>query len=83
MTDRITWDRVETRARNVNRRLEMRGSSKRVGVQRRNGHVCLDEIREADGATLNLITAGTKREIADGLWWMMKGIDLVHDRPTI
>jgi hypothetical protein len=73
--ERITMEQVETRARNVNTRLVNRGSSYRVSVEGRNGYIALDEIRASDGATINTIRTGTKREIADGLWWMMRGID--------
>lgn len=73
--ERITIKHVEARCENVNRRLEARGSLYRWEVQGRNGHVCLDRIRDEDGATLATIRVGSKREISDFLHAAIVGMD--------
>ena len=73
--ERMTYDTVQKRADNVNRRL--RPNARKVVPERRNGHVGLDECR-TDGAVLRTITVGTTREIAEFLHAMMVGIDLAN-----
>jgi hypothetical protein len=76
MSERITFDTVQKRAANVNRRINERGVM--VTAERRNGYVGLDECRHSDGAVIRTITVGTTREIADFLHAMMVGIDLAR-----
>lgn len=73
-TDRITVRDLETRAANVNRRIE--SSGRHVEVQGRNGGYSIDEYRGGD--CIRLIRAGTKREMAEFLHAMMVGIDLAR-----
>ncbi len=75
MNDRVTKETVEKRCANVNRRLEGRGSGYRYEVNYRSGTTALDRIRVSDGATIDLVTLGTKREISEALWFMVNALD--------
>jgi hypothetical protein len=75
--ERITQKTLDLRVGNVNRRLEGTGLS--VNAQSRNGWTGLDEYR--DGKVQRMITAGTKREVADFLHAMMVGIDMSRVTP--
>lgn len=83
--ERITREDLDTRAANLNRRIE--GTGHFVVVEGRNGYFGLDEYEfgaerfapngtTASGAAIRTITVGTKREVADFLHAMMVGIDL-------
>lgn len=75
MADRMTKERLRDREANVNRRLEARGSRYRWRVEHRNGGVALDRVRASDGSTVDLITAGTSREVGDYLYAAMVALD--------
>jgi hypothetical protein len=52
-------------------------SASRYAVQGRNGYIGLDRLRVVDGrwAVQNVVTAGTKREVAEFLHAMMVALD--------
>jgi hypothetical protein len=70
----MTWENVETRVGNLNRRFESRGSSIRYELQGRNGSVALDRYH-TDGRCLSTVTVGTKREVGDFLHAAMVALD--------
>jgi len=72
MSERITSATLDNRCANLNRRLKP--NARHVEWQGRNGHICLDEYRDAD--CLRTLVVGTKRQVADYLHAMMVGVDL-------
>lgn len=79
--ERVTRTDVESVCENLNRRLELRGSLSRIKLQGRNGYLAADEYR-SDGRPepymARTLTAGTKREVYEALWHMIRGIDLAE-----
>lgn len=75
MLERITARDVEAVAANLSRRL---GYAPHVVVEGRNGHFAADEYRSEDGRAIcvRTLVVGTKREVYDALWYMIRGIDL-------
>jgi len=77
MAERVTQDDLAQVQGNLNRRLKGRGSRSRVAIEFRNGHAAADEWNVADGHTLRTLVVGTKREVYDALWHMIRAIDLL------
>lgn len=77
--ERYTRKDIDARVDSVNRRLESHKSARRVVAQEGSGHTNLYEIRADDRSYITLITAGTKREIAEYLSAMMTGMDLLRE----
>jgi len=83
---RITLAHLQERCDNVNRRLA--STDKFVMIERRNGHVCLDEFRripraavgELTGSCTRTIRCGTSTEMGEFLHAMMTGIDLSRSK---
>jgi hypothetical protein len=86
MSERVTRSDVETVASNLNQRLEVRGSQSRVRLQSRYDYLAADEyVRDPKSCTgehmARTLTAGTKREVYEALWNMLRGIDLITILP--
>lgn len=83
MAERMTTARLAERVENVNRRLEAVGSRKRVDVSHRYDYYGLDE-GTGEGREFvphsDPIRVGSKGEIGDALWIMMRALDLASEK---
>ena len=81
MAERITKADLEAVTENLNRRLEGMSSTSRIAVSGRYDYTAVDEIAASDGHIIRgPLTAGTKREVYDALWNMIRGIDIANTR---
>ena len=81
MAERIKNSDLETVTENLNRRLEGMGSTSRISVSGRYDYTAVDEVAASDGHMIRgPLYAGTKREVYEALWNMIRGIDIANTR---
>lgn len=75
MRERTTKADLDRRVANVNRRLENFGSPIRYAAASRYGYTALDRYRTNGNFAGDPIICGTKREVAEALWAIMRALD--------